>query len=447
MSTLLLLLVACGPTTEKDTAGTVDDGVFGDVSARLSSGTTTVAIVNWTGDLEGAWVEFGPDEGYSELAPERAAGEAVLLGNHAATEVHYRVGAEIDGELVYTSDHTITTGELPSGVPVVTAERTDDTAWGRWVLTSYFDLGSGSAGLVILDEDGAVVWYHETENGWIPAERATIDGRGIQWLWAEDVVNTSTAEICTVDMDGEQESCISTPNAHHDFLNLDDGSLVYLQSEDEEWEGYRLEGDLLIQRDADGTSRTLWDAFDDITPVPSDQWRSGPDGNIDWTHCNGIWQDEANGDWIISSFQMSDVRRVSASTGHSAWILGGETNEFAMNGVGFGPQHAPQLVDGGLMLFDNGPEPDASRAVRFALDEDALTATEVYSYAHPTDKHAHAMGDANLTAADYVTISFGDLGDLAIWSPEGEQVWWWDSPTSTATGQVHVFADLYTLAE
>ena len=126
---LLLLFVACGPTSEKDSGGTVDDASFGEVTARLSTGTSTVVIVNWTGAVEGAWVEFGADDTYGEEAPARTDGEAILLGNHATSEVHFRLGAQVDGASVYSSDQVITTGAIPSGIPSVATERTDDDAW------------------------------------------------------------------------------------------------------------------------------------------------------------------------------------------------------------------------------------------------------------------------------------------------------------------------------
>lgn len=444
---LLPLLMACGPRIDDNTANPSEDDGISDVAARLSTGTSTAILVSWAATGGEAWVEFGPDDTYGGVAAEDAPGVATLVGNTAATDVHYRVGAEVDGAVVYSDDQVITTGALPESVPVAPTEVSGDTAWGQWILTSYIHIDTGATGLEIFNADGDVVWYHEGEPGLITAARPTADGKAIQWMWVQGQSDENTAQICTVSLLGENESCVPTPQAHHDFYAMDDGSLVYLASYTESWEGLRLKGDRLVQQAADGSTTILWNAFDDITPVPTDLWNPDPGAEIDWTHCNGLWRDEPTGDWVISAFLLYDIRRVSGSTGQTEWVLGGATSDFTISGAGFGPQHAPQLVDGGIWMFDNAGGTRPSRAVEYTLDESTFTATEAVSYTHPDNLHSIAMGEANLTPNGYLAVGFGELGDLGVWSPTGERVLWWDAPLAIATGQVYLFDDLYAMGQ
>ncbi|MGB1699214.1 MAG: aryl-sulfate sulfotransferase, partial [Nannocystaceae bacterium] len=98
--------------------------------------------------------------------------------------------------------------------------------------------------------------------------------------------------------------------------------------------------------------------------------------------------------WIV------DVDR---ATGDVRWILG-DGGDFTLADGAEGPaewfysQHAPTMEsDGTILVYDNGNErPDApdsySRAVRYLLDEDAMTATQVWSY--PVEHYTIFLGDA-----------------------------------------------------
>ena len=105
----------------------------------------------------------------------------------------------------------------------------------------------------------------------------------------------------------------------------------------------------------------------------------------DTYHINSI---EPDGDGYVMSFRHLDaVYRVNKSDGSIDWKLGGVAQPASLNVVGdsfpagdqFRGQHDARILsDGSLTVHDNGFIPGnlrAPRAVRFALDLNARTAT------------------------------------------------------------------------
>ncbi len=119
---------------------------------------------------------------------------------------------------------------------------------------------------------------------------------------------------------------------------------------------------------------------------------------IDWVHGNAITVDRA-GDLVISSRHLNEVTKISRRTGEVLWRFGGRAvnNQFAITGDprGFSHQHHVRVHDNGnLTLYDNGNDvaPPESRAVEYALDENAKTARLVWEYRHTPSLFGAALG-------------------------------------------------------
>lgn len=458
MSLVLLLLAACSPTSgSKAGSGTLEAP-----TARLSEGVSTVVVAEWDAaalaDADEAWIEFGPDTSYGTEAPERSEGAAILLGTPASTDVHLRLVARIGDELEYSDDVVITTGTVPSGLPTLAADSDSGADFGRWLLTSFTNTGGGGGGggggagggggtgsVAIFDRAGDIVWYTEPRDGIVLAAKPSRDGEAILYLWGDGPTDTSGAEICRVDLSGEDTTCLATPDATHDFVELADGSFTYGKSVDLTWGQYELVGNDLVNRTLDGVETTIWSAIDEIEPVPTGTWEGRGGAGIDWTHFNGVWYDEPADTYYVSFLLLQEVRKIPAATGVTEWVMGGDENDFDLDGTMFGPQHAPQLIDGGLLVFDNGSTGTASRLAGYALDEDGLTATETLSFPHPDGGHAVAMGDAHLLPNGFYAASFGDTGDMFVFSPGGEVEWAMYPAAGVLSAQMYVFDSLYAI--
>ena len=63
------------------------------------------------------------------------------------------------------------------------------------------------------------------------------------------------------------------------------------------------------------------------------------------------------------------------------------------------------------MIYDNGNynEPQVSRAVEYALDPEAMTATRVWQFVHPENIYAPSMGGAQRLSNGNTLINWGNI--------------------------------------
>lgn len=121
--------------------------------------------------------------------------------------------------------------------------------------------------------------------------------------------------------------------------------------------------------------------------------------NLDYVHGNSI-DVLPNGDLLISGRHTNEVTRIDRATGAVIWRMGGSHNMFTFINDpfnGFHSQHdARMLPNGHLTIFDNGlgHTPQRSRVVEYAIDEQAHTATLVWSYYNPANQPTVISGNA-----------------------------------------------------
>src|SRR5205814_3243750 len=110
-----------------------------------------------------------------------------------------------------------------------------------------------------------------------------------------------------------------------------------------------------------------------------------------------------DGNILLSCRSLDAIVKIDIATGKILWQLGGVHDMFTWIGepLKFSGQHdLRRLSSGHLTMFDNGNFHDASvvhdtvfsRAVEYALDEEAKTITKVWQYRHTPDLSASAMG-------------------------------------------------------
>ena len=188
-------------------------------------------------------------------------------------------------------------------------------------------------------------------------------------------------------------------------------------------------GHSIVRQSADGTVEFRWSAWDHFTvadwaaPLPSI-----PQATLDLDHANSIELDGA-GDYIVSFAAVTQVVKIDHRTGAIRWRLGGRRNQFRFVGDplgGFGIQHDVRLLPNGhLLLFDNGNfhYPLESRAVEYALDTLAMTATLVWESRHDPPLYASFVGSAQRFQNGHTLIGYGAVGVMTEVSAGGTVVW------------------------
>ena len=131
---------------------------------------------------------------------------------------------------------------------------------------------------------------------------------------------------------------------------------------------------------------------------------------FDPIHINSI---EEDGDaLLVSARHTSALYRIDRRTGEVIWRFGGTRSDFEVpEGGEFGWQHdLRRQPDGAITIYDNhenATETDAvSAALRFELDEEAMTATLVQALRHE-DRYGYAMGNAPYLEDGHVLVGWG----------------------------------------
>lgn len=458
MSALLpsLLLLAC--TQGKPGGG--DSGPTGTLSGvelALSEVIPTVVTVRWpaTEGSTSASVAFGPDGDLRWTAPAtRVDGEwrASLVGVKALTQATLVAEEVLADGLLQSEELSIETGSVTNDIRPMELAIDEEGHWDQGFLLGTFVTNPAAA--VIIDGDGDVVWWFEYEGAeMVGRARASRDGQGV-FLMPINVQQETDNRIMKVSWDGTQTEYIEVGSGHHDFLELEDGGFAWLTHDTQEVDGSPVVGDALILRAADGTTRTLWSIWDWRTYDPSEGLPGGGPGGggpgggaggVEWTHCNSLrYQDGA---FLVGSLGLSAIMKVDASSGELLWTFGSSTSDFT-DGDGnpalLDSQHQFELLDGSLLVFENGPsEQAASRAVEFRFDEVEPVVEELWSYWPDPSIYAFSLGNPQRLDNGNTLVNFATGGQIDEVTPEGRVVWRVSSGLGGAFGYVEQIDALY----
>ncbi len=340
-------------------------------------------------------------------------------------------GGEFTEPVAFTSE-----GPLPGFVPSfeVRGESSGERPYRM------FDLGSLPANdvssIFVVDIAGRTRWHLSFQGmnpfpGRLDAVTATELGRirfGMQNRFLEvDELGNTIIELTDDDLGIE--------GIHHEVLTLPNGNIIVLaySFRDVDYPGApntHVIGDVIVEFTPEGEVVWTWDTFDHLDPQrvlePIEAWTipnpaTGVPG-YDWTHGNGVaYRDEEN--QLLLSLRHQDwLVAIDRDTGEVDWILGNEGDFTLTSGTWFSHQHSPQWQDdGSLLLYDNGvvapsgfAPNEIARAVRYELDLDAFTATQVWEI-DEQDVSSPFAGDANVLpeSGNYIVL------DSTILTQEG----------------------------
>ncbi len=437
---LLAPLTGCPTDDDDSTAG--DAPVISDVEAEVSDTVTMVVTVRWTTDVKTlGHVEFGVGEALdlsTPVQPLATSHEVTLLGLPGDSEASYRIVAESTGGVTDGEIRSITTGPLPPELPNPTVTGSGHDGYMAVPL-----LGSVS-GVTVLDAAGKIVWFHLYE-GELDLFRARLSHDGESVLFnAADVSDEPSAdtEIVRISLDGSSVTGVTIPWLAHDFVELPDGTLTAIALDIREVDGEDVRGDKLIEVAPDGTQTEIWSTFDCWDPAEV----VGTDPESGWTWTNAIDYDPVADDYYVGIRNLSSIVKIDRETGACEWALGGAaaTLEMAGGSSGFLHQHQFQVVGDSVVVFDNdGGAGLASRAIEYALDLDAGTAEQTWSYTADPPIYSFVLGDVNRFEDGDTLITWSVLGQIDRVTEAGESTWRLNTSMGYALGFNTVYADLY----
>lgn len=140
----------------------------------------------------------------------------------------------------------------------------------------------------------------------------------------------------------------------------------------------------------------------------------------------GLMPDVVDHDYALGCFLhfLAEAEEIA-----DGWVFkGGKNNQFAFidDSIGFSYQHAARSIgEGRLTLFDNGNmrAPQFSRAVEYAIDEGAKTATLVWEFRRVPSVFGFALGYVQRLPNGNTLIGWGSTAPAATEvRPDGEVV-------------------------
>lgn len=452
----LLALLGCTPAPKADadpadeplddTADTDDTGDTGglsdpncapvDITAEVTD-VTTVVRVRWRTEAPTVGrVEFGKSEAYGLSTPPTEAGtehEALLLGMTADTLVNFRVRADGETCSEASGNQTITTGSLPSGLFPTRA--TGTASWSGYQVLPL--QGTGYA-VVIVDNEGHYVWYHQVEaSGNLMRAFLSTDGKHVVLCHAGPQDALQNGKIVKVSLDGADVTEIPFPYIDHDMVELPDGSIAAIVV-DGQPEGT---ADKIVELRPDGTTVEVWRAWDTWDP----DTLGIPEREHNWTHANALDYDPVADDYYVSLKTMQTLAKIDRATGTLEWSMNGLANQFAFaGGVPVQMHHQFEVLGDTILFFENGnPDRGYSRAVEVRIDEEARTAEEIWSYTSDPPLYVFAKGDVHRFDDGITQVVWSSAGQIQNVSPDGEVVWQLDLDLGQAITFVQYVPSMY----
>ena len=439
--------VDAGDSGVDGTDGGSDDGTtaaqyLGEVTATLTD-VETVVRVNWTTTAEvDTWITFTDSNGDVIDTPVSTGTEheVLLLGNTADTEVSFVVQLD-DGVSPGASDaYSITTGSLPSGLPLLSVTGDYTPEWKYQVLP----LQGTAYSTVIIDQEGVVVWYDSlAAEGNLMRAVISHDRQSLITCRAGSQESLETGKVVWAALDGSGEETVAFPYIDHDMVELPDGTIAGIKVDQRNEEGEPPKSaDSIVEMDADGNFVEIWNAWDALDPEGY-----GLENESNWTHGNGLDYLPEEDAYLLAMKSPGTVAKIDRATGETKWLINGKMNQFDFpEGTEMVElQHQLEWIgDNNLIVFDNGTvDRGYSRAVEFTLDEDALFAEEVWSYIRDPSVFVYAKGDVHRFDDGTTQVVWSSSGEMQLVDEGGAVVWQANADLGQAITFVQPFQSFY----
>ena len=428
---LMALLLACDGETVDDDSGDDDDDATGglEITAVLSEIVPTVVTVTF--ETDGAQsaevVALGNNGVELRRAVDMTDGppySGVAVGLKPATD--YEIWVEL-GDGTASSTEAVTTGAVPTVLPSTEVIAADGaTIPGGYLVTSVF---APEPAAVVIDSDGDYVWWTLPEAGEDKVSRCqpARDGRSLLFWYVnlQDGPGGPLGEgnvLTRMAFDGTELDVQNIDAGHHDFVELPDGTIAFLDYESQDTVDGEKIGDNIVEIAPDGTRTTVWSVWDAFEYDPDGQQIPG----AGWSHGNAMDYVEAEDAYYISFLGFNAIIKIARGSEDVAWILGGNHSDFDADGenVLFIHQHQFQRLTDSILIFDNGnPNNNASKAVEYALDLDAGTADLTWTYGPDPDVYSFSLGDVARLDSGNTLVTFSTAGQVQEVTPGGEVVW------------------------
>jgi hypothetical protein len=334
--------------------------------------------------------------------------------------------------------YSTTPSFAPSTVHITTPAKAG-AAPGDLFLAPY--QGVGTAGPMIAEQNGGLVWFHP-----LPAGEAATNFR-VQEYEGKPVLSWWQGHILEVGFgQGEDEiyntsyepvARVRAGNGYHADLHeirlsgentawIDMFAPIYMNLSSVHGAANGVILDSVVQEIDVKTGLVMWEwhALGHIPPAESYKPVSHSSSPWDYVHINSV-DPGTNGDVLLSSRSMWGLYDVDLHSGAIRWRLGGKHSSFKQGaGTQFYWQHDAEFQPGGLIsVFDNGSDPPKekqSRGLLISANTATHTATLVKQFANPSKTLlASSQGNTlSLPGGDWL-MGYGGLPNFTEYDSSG----------------------------
>lgn len=426
----LLALLFCQCTdsdssNEKSTdSDSAEETAITDITAAVSEKIATVITVEWNTSVPATCrVEFGEGDTFSNTTPmeTEASGthQALLLGMPGGTEVQFRIVASDGENETVTEPQTVTTSDLPTYLPDFTVEGSGPDGFVMVPI-----IGTDAATVTVIDSKGRIVWYYRDDSD-LDVYRARLSHDKNSIVYNAASVSGSPEEdskIMRVSLDGSEVTSVSVPLLAHDFVELEDGTIGAITAEYRTVDDEEIMGNRIVEVLEDETVTTVWSTWDCFDPETD----KGDTTDNGWTFANSLDYDPVEDVYYIGFLNFSSIAKVDRKSGECLWVFGStaETVSFAEDAPVFLHQHQFQVLDNGILIFDNdGATGTESRVTEYVFDFDTNTASAVWSYTADPSLFSFVLGEPIRLEDGNTLINWSASGQMNLVTPDGESLY------------------------
>ena len=425
------ILLACDTAPAEhdsvDSVDSADTAVVEDLVLvpQITHGDTPVQRVRWsTPEPTTGRVEYGVD-GLDRVAEDDVVGtehDVIVAGIAAGYGWQLRVVSEAGGTRWESDLVNIEAVSAPIAMPLpILAVPPAEGVEGFELMPLPAKEG---AYIAMLNRLGEAVWWSAPSPQFVYRARYDSVNHTVTWVAASQ--STGEQTFITSTLDGEETRVAAPISSHADFTFLPDGGFLVLALEDRDVDGQRVRGETLQEVSPDGTTRQIWNSWDQFS------WSGGGhvvEGKwIEWPHANSISYDSDSRKVFVSLFYLDAVAQIDRDTGALDWLLGGEFSDWTVLGDGFAGQHAPEVHEAGrlLALMNNGAPGtpvEAAIAMAYDLDPDTLIATPRWQFDDAASHLGVILGNVSWIGPDDAVVNWGSSGVLQRVNAAGEVRW------------------------
>ena len=300
----------------------------------------------------------------------------------------------------------------------------------------------GSPGPMIVEQSGALVWFHPLPRGWTATDFQVqqYEGRPVLSWWQGRVIRVGFGEGEDVLYDSSYRpiATIRAGNGYRADLHeiritpqgtawIDAFDPIHMSLAGVHGSRAGILTDSVIQEIDIRTGLVMWEWHALGHIAPRESLNPVPRGSYPWdyVHVNSI-DPGPSGDVLLSARNTWTLYDVSIHTGAFRWRLGSVRSSFHLaRGVRFHWQHDAEWQPGGLIsVFDNGAIPAEERQTRGLLirpDYRRHEATLVGAFVHPGARLlAGAQGNVfNVAGGRAWLLGYGELPNFTMYNPSG----------------------------